>query len=152
MSLYAFCAVLHVLAAVLWIGHMVFWSIVVGPMLKRFEPAERADELRAAVHRFGGLGWPALGVFLLTGPYLLYARGMFEPGAFADLFERGGGLWFVLKLVLVAGMVLYQLVIGHRPAPKLIYVNMLAAFVIVLISIVLVRHPEIGLPLLESRP
>lgn len=125
---------------------MVFWSVVVGPVCKRFEPAERREELREAAHRLGGLGWPALTVFLATGVVLLHARGLLSLSALQAFFAEPPGHAFGLKLVLVAGMVLFQILVGHRPAPRLIYANMLAAFVIVALSVLLVRHAELGLP------
>ncbi len=52
-----------------------------------------------------------------------------------------------LKIVLVAGMAAYQALIGHRPAPRMIYLNMLAAFLILAISVLIVRNPDLALPL-----
>lgn len=136
------CVALHVLAMVLWIGHMVFWSLVVGPIAKRFGPSEGVaeGELRERSSRHGGLGWPALAVLIATGAYLMPRRGL----AFGQLFSAGVledryALLFAGKLLLVAAMVLYQLLVGHRPAPRLIYLNMLAAFVVVALSVLLVR-------------
>jgi hypothetical protein len=42
-----------------------------------------------------------------------------------------------MKLVLVAGMVGYQIAYGHRPAPRAIYLNMLAACLVLGASVVL---------------
>jgi uncharacterized membrane protein len=142
---YELCVVLHLLAAFTWLGHMVFWSIVVGPVAKRLEAGE-AERLRAAIGRYGGLGWPALTVLAATGLVLLMKRGLLEPGAMQELTGDPSGQLFLFKLALVAGMVLFQWKVGHRPAPKLIYLNILAAFLIVGASVLLVRHPELGLP------
>lgn len=144
--LYFGCIVLHLFAAFLWLGHMVFWSVVVGPMVKRFEPEARRESLRAAAHRWGGLGWPALTVFLATGVVLLHARGLTSFAALGDLLGEPAGWLLLGKLVLVLAMVLYQSFVGHRPAPRLIYVNMLVALAIVALSVLLVRHPEWSLP------
>ena len=118
---------LHLFAIVLWLGHMFFWSFVVGPLCKRYEPAERRDEIRHASHRWGALGGGALLVLALTGTMMLVDRGGDVPGVFHA------------KLTLVGGMVVYQMVVGHRRAPRLIYLNMLAALVILFLSIVLVH-------------
>jgi len=140
LDLYRACTMLHLAALSLWIGHMVFWSIVVGPTAKRLQPPADAERLRTASSRFGGLGWPALTVLVATGVVLLGQRGIgvetFTSGA---LFTDPGLRRFGIKLVLVLGMVSYQALVGHRPAPKLIYANMLAAFVVIGLSVWFVR-------------
>jgi uncharacterized membrane protein len=136
---YTICAALHVIATVTWIGHMVFWSIVVGPLAKRADPPADGEALRAAAAKHGGLGWPALTVLLATGVVLLNYRGMLSSAGWAEMTTSAGGRALVLKLALVAGMVVYQWRVGHRPAPKLIYLNMLGAFAIIALSVFLVR-------------
>jgi hypothetical protein len=142
MSLYQLSVVLHILAVLIWFGHMFFWSFVIGPVTKRIEPRETGLFVRESSLRFGGLGWPALAVLGLTGILMLYYRGVtleqvLSGEFFHDPFGRGLGI----KLIFVGGMMLYQTFVGHRPAPRLIYLNMLAALVIVAISILLVRAP-----------
>jgi hypothetical protein len=44
-----------------------------------------------------------------------------------------------VKLALVLAMVIYQAVVGHRRAPIAIYLNMLAAVLIVAASVLIVR-------------
>jgi len=127
------CLVLHVLAAFLWLGHMFFWSLVVGPVLKRWEPAAQGGRVRVASTRHGGLGWPALVVLGLTGVLLL----------FRSTASGGAPAWVLsAKLALVGGMVAYQVLVGHRPAPRLIYLDMLAALLVLLLSVGL-AHPDL---------
>ncbi len=76
MTLYSTCLALHLLAMALWLGHMFVWSLIVGPALKRIEPAATAEQLRDASLFRGGLGWPALIVLIPTGLYLLSYRGI----------------------------------------------------------------------------
>ena len=140
MTLYRFSVALHVVAACLWLGHMFFWSLFSGPALKKIQPADTARRLRTAMLWRGGLGWPALAVLTLTGLYQMRFRG-FTPGAVvsAALLQTSAGRVFALKLLLVLGMVAYQIVFAHRPAPRAIYVNMLAALLVLAASVVLVR-------------
>ena len=44
--LYRVFAVLHVTAALVWLGHMFFWSLYSGPTLKKIQPQETAGLLR----------------------------------------------------------------------------------------------------------
>lgn len=142
MDWYRLNIVLHILAAVLWLGHMFFWSVVVGPVTKRIEPPETGLLLRQLSLRHGGLGWPALCLLVITGAAMLYHRGVtfrqvLSGQLFLDSFGRGLGI----KFFLVGCMVLYQLFVGHRPAPRLIYLNMTVALVILWLSVLLVRAP-----------
>lgn len=116
----------HLLALLVWLGHMFFWSFVVGPLCKRHGERAFAEALHVASHRWGALGGGALAVLFATGiPMLL------ERGAIPAVFT-----W---KLALVLGMVLYQMFVGHRRAPRLVYANMLAALVILCLSVLLVH-------------
>lgn len=66
---------LHLLAAVAWVGGMLFLSLVLVPELKR-QAAEvpRAGLFRAVARRFRLLVWGAVASLLVTGPLLLLFR------------------------------------------------------------------------------
>lgn len=87
---------LHLLAAVAWIGGMVFLSFVLVPILKR-EPfaSQRGALIRAAALRFRLVVWTAIGVLLMTGPLLVLGKGWSfgEPG--------GWPATLMVKLILV---------------------------------------------------
>lgn len=140
MNLYTVCLTLHLLALVLWLGHMFVWSLIIGPALKRVEPVETAELLRDASLFRGGLGWPALIVLIPTGLYMLSYRGV-ELGDLLSgaAFQGRQGLVLGIKLVMVAVMVGYQAYFGHRRAPIAIYFDMLAALTIIAASVLLVR-------------
>ena len=140
MMLYRLSVALHIAAASLWLGHMFFWSLFSGPALKKIQPADTAARLRAAMLWRGGLGWPALAVLAVTGLYQMRFRG-FTPDSLVSggLLQTEAGRVFAGKLLLVLGMVGYQIVFAHRPAPRAIYFNMLAALLILAASVVLVR-------------
>jgi uncharacterized membrane protein len=133
------CISLHLLAASLWLGHMFVWSLVVGPAQKRIRPPETAELLRERSLYLGALGWPALAILAATGLYMLTQRGI----GLGDLlsgaaFSTGDGS-LALKLGAVLFMVVYQIIWAHRRAPVAIYLNMLAALIVLGASVVLVR-------------
>ena len=139
-SVYLACVALHLLAALLWLGHMFVWSLITGPAMKRIEPVATAELLRDTSVSHGGLGWPALGVLIPTGIYMLYYRGIgLDMLLSGSAFEGPEGAALAVKLVLVAGMVFYQAFIGHRKASIAIYFDMLAALLIIGASVVIVR-------------
>jgi hypothetical protein len=140
MTAYLIALVLHFAALSLWLGHMFVWSLVIGPALKRVEPAATAEILREASLFRGGLGWPALAVLVPTGLYLLSFRGI-SPGDLlsAATYEGTFGAVLATKLAMVAVMIGYQAYFSHRRAPIAIYFDMLAAVVILGASVAIVR-------------
>lgn len=147
MALYYISVVLHILAVTLWIGHMVFWSLFVGPVAKNLRPPESGKFIRELSARKGGLGWPCLFVLFVTGIYILYFKGFTWEHVFSgDFLQTSYGLILSAKLTFVLGMIAYQTFVGHRPAPKLIYADMLAAFSVIALSILLARSVSVKDP------
>jgi len=58
---------LHVVAAITWIGGMLFLALVLVPVTRREDPALRARLFHATGLRFRTIGWIALGVLVATG-------------------------------------------------------------------------------------
>ena len=140
MIIYKISITLHLLAVVLWLGHMLYWSIVSGIALKRIVPAETAETLRRLSMTKYGRGWPSLAVLVSTGYLLLGHRGIaLEQLVSGSAFTQPGGWVLATKLGLVVWMIFYQAVFGHRSAPRAIYLNMLAALSILGLSVFLAR-------------
>lgn len=98
---------LHLLAAVTWIGGMVFVAVVLVPLLRRLPQASVRVELLSAVgRRFRAVGWIAIGLLVVTGLATLVLTG------------RPIGPVLVAKLALVAVMMalaaLHDFVLGPR--------------------------------------
>lgn len=75
MALYLLAVSLHLLAAVTWIGGMVFLSMVLMPALRSEHVITEQDGLfRIAARRFRIVVWLAILVLLATGPVLLHTR------------------------------------------------------------------------------
>jgi len=59
---------LHVLAAITWIGGMLFIALVLVPVTRRLDdPALRTRLVQDAGRRFRAVGWVALAVLVVTG-------------------------------------------------------------------------------------
>jgi uncharacterized membrane protein len=140
MTVYRACIILHLMAAMLWLGHMFVWSWFAMPALKRVEPADSATLLRERSLYLGGLGWPALIVLIPTGTYVLAARGIMPSDLLSGAaFNAPGGSALALKLVLVACMIGYQAIFGHRRAPLAVHLNILVALVLLAASVAIAR-------------
>ncbi|WP_447974786.1 DUF4149 domain-containing protein [Nitrospira sp. Kam-Ns4a] len=88
---------IHMLAAFVWIGGMLFLTLALVPVLKREAFAAQCGQLFQAVGlRFRFLVWTAVLVLLTTGPVLLVLRG----DSLAD--PAGWPLVLKAKLLLVA--------------------------------------------------
>jgi uncharacterized membrane protein len=106
---------MHVMAAVVWIGGMVFLSTVAVPVLKpRSSGLVQADLFLAMARRFRLIVWMAIATLLTTGPVLLFLRGLslLEPAQWPGALS--------LKLSLVALLLIltgaHDLLIGPRVA------------------------------------
>jgi len=68
---------LHIVAACLWVGGMLFLVLVLVPALKTLPDRQLAVQLvRDTGRRFRLVGWVTLGVLVVTGLTNLWARGI----------------------------------------------------------------------------
>jgi len=125
--LYLIAIWIHILAVAVWIGAMFF---------------EDPHSIRLAsrvADRMHGVGWYAQAVLWTTGLFMLHYRGITLGRLFSLDFMAsawGRAMWAKIALVLV--LVVFQILVGHRPS-KLLYGYILVAFAVVGISVMLVR-------------
>ena len=104
---------LHLLAAVAWIGGMLFLSVVLVPVLKH-EPfaSQKALLFRAIAMRFRMVVWGSIAILLLTGPMLLHERGIpiMNPSGWPTILSTKLGLVAMLLLVTVT----HDFIVGPR--------------------------------------
>jgi uncharacterized membrane protein len=111
--MYSTLVVLHVLAAVSWVGGMIFLSLVLAPLVRGRKAAPEFMALfRSAALRFRPIVWVAMAILLTTGPMLLLRRGI-------DVLTPASWPWIVaLKLTLVGLLLfltlLHDLVLGPQ--------------------------------------
>jgi putative copper resistance protein D len=108
---------LHIVAAVAWIGGMIFLSLVLVPEFRRAGlVGERLVIFRAVARRFRALVWLAMALLIGSGVILLGQRGLVftKPSSWPGPFQ--------VKLVLVAGLVgltlSHDLFLGPRQATE----------------------------------
>lgn len=104
---------LHILAAIAWIGGMMFLSLVLAPLVRSRKAAPEFMALfRSAALRFRVVVWAAMAVLLTTGPMLLMQRGsdITNPATWPGIVT--------VKLVLVSLLLfltfLHDLLLGPR--------------------------------------
>lgn len=102
-TLYLVSVWLHILAAMTWVGGMIFLVVVIVPMLRKPEMRERAGELFGVLGaRFRVVGWIALGTLVLTGVFNTLQRGYRLEQLFSGaVFVGSWGHILELKLAFV---------------------------------------------------
>src|SRR5438876_4792769 len=105
---------LHVLASVIWIGGMLFLSLVAVPVLRQVDsPLLRADLFRKMAQRFRRLVWICIVVLILTGIVNVAYYGNTSTGS---PYLKVLGIKLGLVGVLVALGVADDFIIGPRAA------------------------------------
>jgi putative copper export protein len=142
----------HILAAVFWIGGMLFLSLVVAPFLKSVADEDKRSEIYQVVGTsFRFWGWIAIAVLLVTGPVNLYLMGIPPALIFEKSFIASGyGLKLMLKLglvlIIVVSSLMHDFWLGPRARASAGYTtlamymgrsNLVIALIIVVLGVLL---------------
>ena len=111
---YYILVTIHVLAALLWLGGMLFLGVVGAPVLRAIEPpALRQRLFNELGRRFRTVGWIAIAALVVTGVLMLRARGLLHwSGVFgsAAFWRTTLGLALAAKLATVVTMIVVSAV------------------------------------------
>ncbi len=113
---------LHLVAAISWIGGMVFLSVVLAPLVRQRKAAPEFPALfRTAALRFRIVVWTAIAILLSTGPLLLAGRGypLTDPTRWpAVLYVKLGLVGLLLLLTFSHDLLLGPLVSRSTAIPE----------------------------------
>jgi putative copper resistance protein D len=141
---------IHILAAMFWVGGMIFFASVLIPSLKGV-PAELRTALVSRIgKRYRTAGWTALGVLLVTGLLNLLHRGIplqaYGPAFRAKLFLIAATLALTLLHDLVLGpksIRVSRAAAAPHPLQKIVRLlarlNLVVGLLIILAAVYLVR-------------
>ncbi len=162
-ALYFVNVSIHLLAALVWLGGMLFLAIVGAPVLRKVEPPPLRQQLFQVLGvRFAQVGWVCIAILVATGIVNLHYRGFLQwngvlgSGAF---WATGVGRDLAIKLGAVAAMIVvssvHDFILGphagratpgspealrlRRNAALLARVNSLLGVVVVLAAVRLAR-------------
>lgn len=113
---------LHVLAAMLWLGGMLFLAVVGAPVLRAVEPAALRQRLFDQLgRRFRTVGWITVAIAVVTGVINLHYRGWLHWHGVWDspaFWATRTGMALAIKLAFTALMLgvegYHDFVIGPR--------------------------------------
>ena len=104
----------HMLAAVVWIGGMVFNLFVVRPPMGVVDLPQRLKLADGILRRFIPVVWISVGLLVLTGLLMTLKR----VASFEILLKTGYGNILILKLTLVAVMISIVASIRYSLLPR----------------------------------
>ncbi|HEY7347899.1 MAG TPA: DUF4149 domain-containing protein [Ktedonobacterales bacterium] len=106
---------IHILAAISWVGGMIFVAFILGPYARRaFPPEERTSLIASVGKRFSYLGWSAIFTLVCTG---IYNATRFL-GSWDALFSTTFGHLLLVKIALVAVMIGLSIVHDFLLGPR----------------------------------
>lgn len=110
-AIYLLSVWLHIIAAMTWVGGMLFLVLVVVPWLRRGDRATAGAFLRETGQRFRAVGWACFALLLATGLFNLWARGV-RLADFGRLgwLTSGFGRSVLIKLGLFAAVLAMSVV------------------------------------------
>ena len=109
-----FLRVLHILSASVWVGGTVALVFVGVPAIRKLEGEARATAMRALGRRWRPLGWSAMAVAVLSGLWLTELNGGLSRAALETDFDRTLIVKSALVVLLVAGALAHDYVLGPR--------------------------------------
>ncbi len=144
---------IHILAALFWIGGMLFLSLIVAPFLLTIEDRnERSRIYQVVGTRYRFWGWLSLAALLVTGPINLYLLWGVPPSdlvsheVYGSAFGKALGAKLGLVFLIVLTSLLHDFWIGPgaRTSPKfsayarfLGRFNLAVALIIVMLAVML---------------
>jgi putative copper resistance protein D len=111
---------LHVLAAILWIGGMLFLTLIIAPFLKSLNDRKQQSFLYQMVGtRYRFWGWISIVILLITGPLNLYLMGISPLAIFNPTFHGTDyGFALMMKLgfvfIIVVSSILHDFWLGPK--------------------------------------
>lgn len=117
---YTLVVLIHILAAIIWLGGMFFIAIVIVPVLRRLEPPQkRIEVLSATATRFRAISWIAILVLLITGVLNAINHGVtmqkISTGEFfSSYFEKILAVKLMLVFIMLVLSAIHDFVLGPR--------------------------------------
>ena len=123
-TLYLLAVWVHILAAIIWLGGLLFLVLVVVPWLKRGSTERAVLFLTETGERFRYVGWLCFAVLAATGTFSLWVRGIGlsdvgDPAWWSSPFGTALALKLTLFTAIVVVSAVHDFVIGPQATEAL---------------------------------
>jgi len=111
---------LHILAALFWIGGMLFLTIVVVPFLKTIQDVQERSRIYQVVGKsFRFWGWIAIIILVITGPLNLYLMGiplsiLLDPSIHSTPYGKVLSIKISFVILIILTSLLHDFVFGPK--------------------------------------
>ncbi|TGM50148.1 hypothetical protein [Leptospira biflexa] len=119
MWTYLIYLLFHILSAMIWVGGMIFYVIVVMPVIRN--PKLRDQKitlLQLTALQFRKISYSLFLIFLVSGFGILYAKGYLIDGQLVSFFTSNIGYMFLTKIFLFLVLFLSSLYHDFVSGPK----------------------------------
>jgi putative copper resistance protein D len=104
---YQLTVFIHILAAIVWVGGMLFMALILVPATRKLSAPERRYLFEQIGHRFRAVGWVCVALLIVTGIGNLSFHGIgWATFASGDILTTTFGRLLTAKLLLIALMVI----------------------------------------------
>ncbi|TGL44601.1 hypothetical protein [Leptospira perdikensis] len=119
MLFYFILLILHIFSAMIWVGGMIFYVIVVMPVIRNLEFKDHKLKLLqlTALH-FRNISYFIFLIFVVSGTGLLFEKGFFHFESGLELWTSNIGLMFLTKIGLFTVLFLSSLYHDFVTGPK----------------------------------
>lgn len=144
---------LHIVAALFWVGGMLFLTLIIVPFLNALkDPREKSRIYQIVGKRYRSLGWVAIITLLATGPVVLYTlygilpQGVLDPAFHSTHFGRTIAVKLTLVAIIVISSLVHDFFLGPmaRNSPRFSFYakvfgrsNLVIALLIVLFAVLI---------------
>ncbi|MCW7473911.1 hypothetical protein [Leptospira levettii] len=99
MWTYLFCLILHILSAMVWVGGMIFYVIVVMPVIRNQKLKEqKLTLLQLTALQFRKISYILFFILITTGFGILFSKGLLREDNLFTFFTSSIGFMFSLKI------------------------------------------------------
>ncbi len=117
MSWYELTVYIHVVAAIIWVGGIMFLGIIAVPAVRRLAPDVRTNLMSDLGSRFRRTGYTLLVILILTGLVQSSFRGatvsnVLDGSFFATTFGRTLGLKLLFFILMLIASIAHDFYVG----------------------------------------
>jgi putative copper resistance protein D len=162
-TLYLISVILHIVSAIVWVGGMLFMTMVLVPAIRQPGLREHAVRLiKESGRRFKRVGWACLITLVVTGFTNLYLKGYGQAMQTGEFWTSPFGLILAHKIALVVLIIILAIVHDIWVGPRAVVqmeaapdqdatqrlrkraswmgrINLLLSLIVVILAIILVR-------------